>query len=1176
MKALLHALLALALAFATLPASAASYTFRSDTFSWESAANAISWDRKCTSYPGDDDQATITFSGGLSFPFGGTAYTSVRVLTNGALQFGADTGFMRTYTNTALPAGTASSQSGCARAATERTMMVYWTDLNPTAGGSGNVTWEQKGTAPNRYVVVSWNSVYQYGTSTPYAFQVILFENGEFKYQYGNSNATGSKATVGVQVSTSDYTQYSYNSGYNANGSAIRWVVPGSAGWTAHYKLDEYAYNGAVGEAKDAGSTGNHGVVVGGALSTAGGYVCRGLDVAANTNTTSRALDTLIDLNSSIGSSGGVSLWYRGNLAWTSSTPAMIADATQASSKAFRFWRVGGGALQFVVTDSAGTSLTATTAKQSFGAGTWVHVAATWYLASGSNQSTVRIYVNGTLLATTLGTTTGTLSPGLGTLFVGDNRSTNTSGATPNSANGVIDEVRVYSVEATSADLAADRAASHDCQPPLDHYELSIPSASLACLPTPVTVRACADSARPCASTATSVAGQTATLSTSGATLLAIMITFDANGVATTSLTAPTAADGAIVTVTLSGEQTVAANARQCCPDGANCSAADSCSTTFNTAGFIVAATSGGAAATVPTQTAGSASGGFYLRAVKTGTTTRACEAALSGAQAVNWSLQCLDPTTCSSGQRMTLTGSAATAIASNPASGVSASTAVPMLFDATGAAPFSFHYADVGRVRLSATKTVAGATLAGSSNAFVVKPASLAITSIRQTASPNTPNPGASAAGDAVFVRAGESFSATVTALGATGVATPNFGRETTPEGVQLSATLVQPAGGAAGTLANATVSGGSFASGAATATQLHYSEVGIVTLAANLASGSYLGAGAVSGPSTGNVGRFVPARFAVSGTSITHRSGLACTPASTFTYLGETFRLGLTLTAQNLAGATTANYRGDFARFNPANASAWQLAGRDGSTLFTVASGRLSLGSATGSWSNGVASNLTLTAAALRAAVADGPFNAAIGVAPVDSDGVTLGSFDMASASGGANDRASLGTLALRFGRLRLSSAIGAADRALALPAVVQHWTGSTWDTNTLDSCTTVPTTAMNFGNLRRTLTTADTAASAALRFTAGAGALQLVAPGGGRSGTYDVALSLGSGATDASCLQSWAPGSGDAATAGANLPFLRGAWCTSSFDKDPSARASFGLERTRDRVIYRREHY
>jgi MSHA biogenesis protein MshQ len=45
-----------------------------------------------------------------------SAYTSVRVLANGALQFGADTGFMRTYTNTALPAGTAGArQRGCAR-----------------------------------------------------------------------------------------------------------------------------------------------------------------------------------------------------------------------------------------------------------------------------------------------------------------------------------------------------------------------------------------------------------------------------------------------------------------------------------------------------------------------------------------------------------------------------------------------------------------------------------------------------------------------------------------------------------------------------------------------------------------------------------------------------------------------------------------------------------------------------------------------------------------------------------------------------------------------------------------------------------------------------------------------------------------------------------------------------
>ena len=209
-----------------LPAQAATYTFRSDSFLWESAATAITWDQSCTGYPGDDDKATITFTGGFTFSFGGVPYSSARVLSNGALQFGTDTGFFRTFTNTNLPAGAAGARSGCVASATTNVMLAYWTDLNPVQAGGGNVTWQQKGTAPNRYVVVSWNSVYQYGTSTPYAMQIILFENGEFKYQYGNSNASGSAATIGVQLSSTDYTLYSYNSGYNANGSAIRWFIP--------------------------------------------------------------------------------------------------------------------------------------------------------------------------------------------------------------------------------------------------------------------------------------------------------------------------------------------------------------------------------------------------------------------------------------------------------------------------------------------------------------------------------------------------------------------------------------------------------------------------------------------------------------------------------------------------------------------------------------------------------------------------------------------------------------------------------------------------------------------------------------------------------------------------------------------------------------------------------------
>jgi MSHA biogenesis protein MshQ len=178
------------------------------------------------------------------------------------------------------------------------------------------------------------------------------------------------------------------------------------------------------------------------------------------------------------------------------------------------------------------------------------------------------------------------------------------------------------------------------------------------------------------------------------------------------------------------------------------------------------------------------------------------------------------------------------------------------------------------------------------------------------------------------------------------------------------------------------------------------------------------------------------------------------------------------------------------------------------------------------------------------------------------------------MASTSGGSNDRGTVASVALRFGRLRLSNAMGAADRTLALPATAQSWTGTAWDTNTLDSCSTVPATAVNFGNLRKTLTLADLSATAAITLASGVGTLRLAAPGGGRSGTVDVGLSLGSSSTDASCLQSWTPTK--AATAAGNAAYLRGAWCGSSVDKDPSARASFGLQRTQDHTLYRRELY
>ncbi len=708
----------------------------------------------------------------------------------------------------------------------------------------------------------------------------------------------------------------------------------------------------------------------------------------------------------------------------------------------------------------------------------------------------------------------------------------------------------------------------------VDNYQVTTPSTGLSCLPSTVTITACADSSSPCTNPVTSINGQTAALATSAGTLGSPTVTFNSSGVATTTLSVPLANDGDVVSVTLGTTSTAANSASRCCPDGSSCVVDPSCDTTFNSAGFVIAAASGGVEATVPTQTAGTASGSFVLRAVRTNTTTMACQAALTGANAVDWAYECNDPSTCSGSNRMVINGGTQTTVQRNNDTSVSSYTSVPMTFDANGNAPFTFTFNDVGLSTLWMRKTVAGALLDGNSNAFVTRPAGFTVTGIAQTAAPNTANPGATTATGGRFVKAGESFTAVVTATTATGAAAPNFGRESSPEGVRLTPTLVLPAGGSSGSLSNGVIAGGSFTNGVATVTNLTFSEVGIVTLTPAVADGDYLGAGNVTGTTTGNVGRFVPARFALSGAALTHRTALAGSPASAFTYLDENFSLALTLTAQNSAGQTTTNYTGAFARFDATAAASWGLAGIAGTTIFSGASGRLSLGTAAGSWAGGVLSGATLNAAALRSSAPDGPFEAVFGVAPTDADGTLLASYDLDTdlPANGA-DRATVATVSLRFGRLRLQNAIGAADRSLALPLRAEIWNGSAFALQSADSCSRVPTSAVNLGRRRGSLIASDVAPAGSVTLASGAGKLVLTAPGGGRSGTLDAALSLGA-ATDTACLSPWTPS--PAATAGAGLASLRGNWCSAAYAHDPAARATFGRQRGSGSTVYRRENF
>lgn len=693
-----------------------------------------------------------------------------------------------------------------------------------------------------------------------------------------------------------------------------------------------------------------------------------------------------------------------------------------------------------------------------------------------------------------------------------------------------------------------------------DHYELSVPTSSLSCLATTITVTACATSGKPCTSIYTAASGGTVTLATptSGAALGSTTLTFDATGVATTTLSYPSATNGAAAAVNLSSVSKAATNAvpYQCC-QGGSCTAyaANSCSTTFNTAGLIFSGAAGGASANLATQTAGSSSATYYLRAVKTGTASQACESALTGAQSVNFGYQCNNPSTCAGSNLMAINGGSSTTISRNNNGVSSSSSAVSMTFDANGNAPFTLNFSDVGQVTLFANKSVGGASLSGISNAFVVKPFGFELSAIAQTASPNTANPAAASGSGTKFVKADEAFSVTVTARTATGAAAPNYGKETSPEGVKLTAALVLPSGGAIPALNNAS-SFGAFSSGVATGTSFSWSEVGIITLTPSVADADYLGVGNVTGTTSGNVGRFVPDHF---DTVVTQ----GCS-AGAFTYSGQPFGVQVNAMNGKATPTATSNYAGLFAR-NIALSEVNGLAGSlSGTVILSSAftAGQASSSTPTFSFSN----SATLPSSAkLRA---------------VDADGIS--SLRAVAASSVE------GLAAIRSGRIQLSNANGSDLLPLPITARVQNYTSnggvSGWFTSTVDtSCSTL--SASNFAvtfpassaTYTNNLTACTTGVSTAdFSGTPPSYTVKLKRPGAGKRGWADLSLNLGASAAGTACTctgtSSAATCSAAAATT-ANKPWLQFNWTGSA--GNPGARATFGVT-TSGPTIHMRELY
>ncbi len=105
----------------------------------------------------------------------------------------------------------------------------FWDDIDD---GRGNVYWEVKGTAPNRYLIVEWYQRPHYSNIGNATFELVLYEGTnevEFRYldlEFGDSRFDyGASATIGIKSDVGVY-QYSYNTAIDSNVTCIHWRPP--------------------------------------------------------------------------------------------------------------------------------------------------------------------------------------------------------------------------------------------------------------------------------------------------------------------------------------------------------------------------------------------------------------------------------------------------------------------------------------------------------------------------------------------------------------------------------------------------------------------------------------------------------------------------------------------------------------------------------------------------------------------------------------------------------------------------------------------------------------------------------------------------------------------------------------------------------------------------------------
>ncbi|RUO23468.1 hypothetical protein CWE08_02145 [Aliidiomarina iranensis] len=602
----------------------------------------------------------------------------------------------------------------------------------------------------------------------------------------------------------------------------------------------------------------------------------------------------------------------------------------------------------------------------------------------------------------------------------------------------------------------------------IDHYRIRHPLGIVSCFTAAVSVDACADAS--CSQLFEDPVEITLDSTAAASTWLGGDVVSTSGTTGTLDLTNGSGViglqnvPGGNATLSVDNTSVAAVNPTQCFdPTG---TIASTCNIDFQTAGLLFVGANN--FEPVPDSHAG-VDFSVALRAVETNVNTGACEARVEGAQTVDIGVECVNPASCMPGQNYSIGG---TNVGLNDLGSSGNKQPVTLNFDANGIALLPHNYTDVGELRLHAELTLPAepnadnpdindppVELEGTSlNEFIVIPHTLVLQALDGnddlwSATTDTGNG---------FQAAGSPFNVIIQSLNANGNATPNFGRENTPAGVQAAFDSVAfPSDAEDGTV----TTGSAFVPdnvypGAQRSNGVTWSEAGTVNLVASLVGNSYLGAGDVIAKPPSPVGRFFPDRFVVESSSVVN----ACT-ADGFTYMGHNdIIVSAEVRAVNVNGAITQNYgRVPYVGSADINAVAANVTPADEPADDFPSRFGISWAA---DWEDGImpVSEPAAVFQRLTDGSPDGPYedvNIGLQIAnEQDSRNFSSTDASLTTQLGAAVPLAD--TLNVRYGRLVLENIAGPEDEDLNVIMLAEYWDGNRFMVNSLDSCT--PTNPAN----------------------------------------------------------------------------------------------------------------